>query len=112
MSDGNNSGALFKNTRRTQNNHPNMTGKCVIAGVEYWISAWTKPGKNGNDPWFSLAFKETGNVIAPVQDDGLGDMLADMAAEDVEKPTRPMPRAAAIPSNKPKDTDFEDDIPY
>lgn len=105
-----NSGALFKNKRRTQNNHPHMTGKCVIKGVEYWISAWSKPGKNGGDPWFSLAFTPTGNEVQTLDDDGLGDMLSSMAAEDVEKPAK----SASIPASMvaPKSADFEDDIPF
>ena len=52
----NNSGSLFKNTRKEKDTHPNMQGTALIDGVEYWISAWTKTDKNG-DKWQSLAFK-------------------------------------------------------
>ena len=50
------SGSLFKNERKTEENHPNATGSALIDGVEYWVSAWTKIDKNGNR-WQSLAFK-------------------------------------------------------
>lgn len=50
------SGSLFKNQKREKDTHPNATGSCLIDGVEYWVSAWTKKDKNG-DPWQSLAFK-------------------------------------------------------
>ena len=50
-----NSGSLFKNLKREKDTHPNATGSCMIDGVEYWVSAWTKTGENG--PWQSLAFK-------------------------------------------------------
>lgn len=49
------SGSLFKNNKREKDTHPNATGSCLINGVEYWVSAWTKKDKNGN-PWQSLAF--------------------------------------------------------
>lgn len=50
------SGSLFKNDKREKDTHPNATGSCLIDGVEYWISAWTKEGNNGK--WQSLAFKK------------------------------------------------------
>ncbi len=53
-----NSGSIFKNEKKTTDNHPNMTGKCLIGGVEYWVSAWTKDGTKGK--WQSLAFKPCG----------------------------------------------------
>jgi len=50
-----NSGVLFKNEKREKDSHPNATGHAMIDGVEYWVSAWTKDGKNGK--FQSLAFK-------------------------------------------------------
>lgn len=50
-----NSGSLFKNDKREKDSHPNATGSAKIDGVEYWVSAWTKDGKNGK--WQSLSFK-------------------------------------------------------
>ena len=49
------SGSLFKNDKKTSDNHPNARGSAMVGGVEYWVSAWTKKDKNGN-PWQSLAF--------------------------------------------------------
>lgn len=49
------SGSLFKNDRREKDTHPQMQGTCLIDGVEYFISAWTKEGAKGR--WQSLAFK-------------------------------------------------------
>lgn len=48
-------GALFKNEKREKDTHPHATGAAMIDGVEYWVSAWTKEGKNGK--YQSLAFK-------------------------------------------------------
>ncbi len=50
-----NSGILFKNERRTQDNHPEYTGSVTIDGKEMWLSAWVKQGAKGK--FFSLAFK-------------------------------------------------------
>ena len=48
-------GSLFKNEKKEKDTHPNATGSCLIDGVEYWISSWTKDGAKGK--WQSLAFK-------------------------------------------------------
>lgn len=50
------SGTLGRNTRREKDTHPTHNGRCVIDGKEYWISAWTKEGRDGSK-FFSLAFK-------------------------------------------------------
>lgn len=50
-----NSGSLFRNEKRENENHPHATGKCLINGVLYWVSAWTKEGSKGR--FQSLAFK-------------------------------------------------------
>lgn len=50
-----NSGTLSRNDRKSQPNHPDHRGSCIIDGVEYWISAWIKDGRNGK--FFSLAFQ-------------------------------------------------------
>jgi hypothetical protein len=50
-----NSGAIFKNSRRENDRQPTHTGQCTIDGREYWISAWVREGRNGK--FFSLAFR-------------------------------------------------------
>lgn len=50
-----NSGAIFKNDKKETDSHPNGTGKAMIDGVMYYVSAWTKDGAKGK--WQSLAFK-------------------------------------------------------
>lgn len=42
MAQRNNSGAIFANDRKTQDNHPDGKGSCTIDGKEYWISSWNK----------------------------------------------------------------------
>jgi hypothetical protein len=52
-----NSGALFINSRKEKDTHPDRTGNCTINGVEYWMDGWIKEGKEGKDKWLSLSFK-------------------------------------------------------
>lgn len=59
--DNTNSGALFENEKREKETHPHMRGSCTIKTpdgeiVEYWVSAWQKTSKKGED-FFSLAFQ-------------------------------------------------------
>ena len=49
-------GAIFRNTKKEKDTHPNMTGSALIGGVEYWVNAWTKEGEKGK--WQSLSFKK------------------------------------------------------
>lgn len=49
-------GALFKNTRKTTDTHPDRTGSALIGGVEYFIDGWLNTGKNG-EQYLSLKFK-------------------------------------------------------
>jgi hypothetical protein len=50
------SGALFANKKKTDERHPNSTGKAMIAGTMYYVSGWTKTSASG-EKWISLAFK-------------------------------------------------------
>lgn len=51
-----NSGSLFKNTRREKETHPHMTGRVMIDGRSYYVSSWTKERDTG-EKWISLSFK-------------------------------------------------------
>ena len=45
--DNNMRGVLFRNDRKEKETHPDYKGSCEVDGVEMWISAWIKDGKNG-----------------------------------------------------------------
>ena len=36
------SGSLFKNNKKTTDNHPDFTGSIMLDGKEHWFSAWVK----------------------------------------------------------------------
>lgn len=73
-----NSGSLFKNDKRTTDNHPHARGQAKIDGVLYWVSAWTKTTKDG-DKFQSLSFtrqeeresRQPAGGGGPVDDDDL-----------------------------------------
>ena len=45
--DSTNRGSLFKNDKKTEEKHPDMSGSINIDGTEYWISGWKKQSKAG-----------------------------------------------------------------
>lgn len=45
--DNTNRGSLFKNDKKTEEKHPDMSGSINIDGTEYWISGWKKQSKQG-----------------------------------------------------------------
>lgn len=81
-----NSGSLFKNTRKEKDTHPDYNGSVRIEGHDYWISAWLKEDKNGGK-YFSFAFKRK---------DGTADR----------------PQAAAKPASQSSARDLDDGIPF
>lgn len=50
-----NSGSLFRNERKEQDNHPDYAGTIMVAGVEYWLNGWLKTSQKGK--FFSLSVK-------------------------------------------------------
>ena len=82
--DNNFHGALFRNDRKTTDNHPDYKGQCEVDQVEYWLSAWIRDSKDGKK-YMSLAF-------TPKTDTG---------------EQRPARTSQANP-----ETPFDDDIPF
>ncbi len=50
-----NTGSLFKNQQKTTDQHPDYTGKAVVNGQEFYLSAWINKSKTGVT-YMSLAF--------------------------------------------------------
>lgn len=63
--DNNNTGAIFRNEKRTKDTQPTSRGRCEVNGVHYWVSGWNRKSSS-DQPFISLAFTE-------------------MTAEDIEK---------------------------
>lgn len=70
MEQRDNSGALFKNEKRTNDNQPHYRGDAMVNGKAMRIAAWVKTSKNGVT-YMSLQFEEPfqqqGNSPQPPQ---------------------------------------------
>ena len=56
-----NTGAIFKNTNKRMDNHPDYKGKVNVNGKEMEVALWIKEGKAGK--FFSASFSEP--YVAP-----------------------------------------------
>lgn len=57
METKNNSGAIFKNDKKTTDKHPDYNGTIVVDGVEKKIALWVKESAKGTK-YFSAAISE------------------------------------------------------
>ena len=80
--DNTNTGALFVNSKKESDKHPDRNGSLNVDGVDYWISGWLKKDKNGGT-FLSLAVK----------------------------PKEEKPRQSSDPTRKSRNDDF-DDAPF
>lgn len=55
--DNTNRGSLFKNDKKTEEKHPDLSGSINIEGTEYWISGWSKVSKGGQK-FLSLSVRQ------------------------------------------------------
>jgi uncharacterized protein (DUF736 family) len=57
MEQKNNSGAIFKNDKKTADTHPDYKGKVNVNGKDMEIALWLKDSMKGTK-YFSVAFSE------------------------------------------------------
>ena len=57
METKNNSGAIFKNDKKTAENHPDYKGKVNVNGKDMEVALWLKESKAGMK-YFSASFSE------------------------------------------------------
>lgn len=88
--DNTNTGALFKNNRRTSPTQPEWNGSSNIEGVEYWINAWVKESKKDGSKFFSISYRPK-----------------DAAAPAPRKMAAPAPRQARTAMQ-----DLDDEVPF
>ena len=78
--DETNRGTLSRNTRKTEDKHPDFSGQINVDGVEYWLSGWTKERKDGSGRFFSLSVrrKDEAPKPAPKPEPGIAGMDEDI----------------------------------
>lgn len=54
-------GVLFKNNRKENEKHPDYTGKSMVDGHEYQLSAWINTSSKGNK-FMSITFRPPKDV--------------------------------------------------
>jgi len=72
MTDRNNEGAIWGNTRKEKETHADFTGNATIDGVEYWINAYKRrPDEPANRPSLKFYFvkKEVPDDEPPPEDE-------------------------------------------
>ena len=75
METKNNSGAIFKNDKKTSETHPDYKGKVNVNGKDMEIALWLKESKSGLK-YFSTTFQEPyvkpeAAIVTDEQDDDL-----------------------------------------
>lgn len=89
--DNTNTGALFKNTRRTTPTQPEWNGSANIEGVEYWMNAWVKESKKDGSKFFSISYRRK-----------------EEAAPAPRRSPAPAPTRQAAPAHM----DLDDEVPF
>jgi hypothetical protein len=77
-----NRGSLFKNDKKTEDRHPDMSGSINIDGIEYWISGWKKKSK------------------------------ADVGFISLSVRPKEQTRQSSQPTQKAKSDNWDDDLPF
>jgi uncharacterized protein (DUF736 family) len=75
METKNNTGAIFKNDKKTAETHPDYKGKVNVNGADMEVALWLKESKAGTK-YFSATFQEPyvkpeARVVTDEQDDDL-----------------------------------------
>jgi len=77
------SASLFKNNRKTSENHPDYTGSIMLQGKEHYLSAWIKESPKAGK-YFSIS---VGKVKEPIGFKAAGsDELPKNTLEDSDLP--------------------------
>ena len=81
-------GSLFRNDKKTSDNHPSMKGKVMLPNGEVrWISAWTKQTSSG-DKWISLSIgdlvqQQGGGMVLDSHNQAKGNAYVQEADDDI-----------------------------
>jgi hypothetical protein len=60
-----NKGAIWTNSRKQSDTHPDFTGSLNVEGKEYYVSAWRKEPNGDRSPVLSFSIKAKDAVNEP-----------------------------------------------
>ncbi len=75
-----NSGSMFRNDKKSTDNHPDYTGQARINGHDMWVSCWLKESRDGKK-YFSLAFKQKDGSAPPSRGGSTPKLNSDFDSE-------------------------------
>ncbi len=55
--DNRNRGTLSKNTRKTEEKHPDIKGQINVDGRDYWLDGWQRTSSKDGSTFYSLSVK-------------------------------------------------------
>lgn len=55
--DNTNSGIIGKNTRKTDEKHPDLSGSINVNGQDFWLSGWKRTSGKDGSTFYSLSVK-------------------------------------------------------
>jgi hypothetical protein len=122
--DNTNRGLLSRNDKQGNESRPDYRGSINVAGVEYWLSAWIKEGREGTklagQKYMSLSVqpKDAQPAYAPAS-----DPVAAPAPAAPRRPSQAEQDARAIAERRARETaprpssctgfdSMDDDIPF
>lgn len=94
------SGSLFKNSKKTADNHPDYQGSVMIGGNIYQLGAWKKQTKTG-DIYLSISAK----IKAP------GNAQVSAPQATASNANQQKPERKEYPKGESMDN-FDDDLPF
>jgi len=118
--DNNNSGVLFNNRDAKEKNEraPDYKGSINVGGVDYWLSAWIKTGRDGT----KLAGQKYMSLSVQPKDASYGGAPAVAPAPAPARMTQDQRDAVAIAERAKRERaqakpatnfdDMDDDIPF
>lgn len=74
--DNTNTGALFKNEKKTTERHPDYTGSVNVNGKEFFLGAWLKTSKAGKK-YMSLSVTSKEALAPPATGSGVQQSIED-----------------------------------
>jgi len=67
--DNTNRGSIWKNDKKTTENHPDFTGSINVEGKEFWVSAWKrKADANPKAPALSFSVQPKEPYVNPAKE--------------------------------------------